>query len=127
MAFAVQKLNNRGDWMLNGLKDRMFNISSSARRIILISAIALFTVTTVVCAISICHKQITIVDGDNSPNEVSTFNRYVEDVLKSQNIALYEGDKLSAKLDDKLTDNMKIEIYRAFSVTVTEKGIKKEY
>ncbi len=112
--------------MLNGLKDRMFNISSSAKRIILISAISVFAVCAV-CGVILCRKEITIADGDNPPKQVVTFKRYVEDVLKAQGITLLEGDRLSADLHDRIKDNMELEIYRAFTVTVTEKGEKKEY
>lgn len=112
--------------MLKGLKDRMLNISSSAKRIILISAVSCLAICAI-CTAFLCRKEITVADGENPPIQFVTYKRYVEDALKAQNIALGEGDKLNCELDDKLTDSMKIEIYRAFTVTVTEKGERKEY
>ncbi len=108
--------------MLNGLKDRIMNISSSAKRNILLSTVFTLLAITIVCAVSLCCKQITIVDGDSS-RQVITFNRYVEDVLESQEITLGRRDKMNVAADSLLKDDMQIEIYRAFHVSVTEKGI----
>ncbi len=113
--------------MLNGLKDRMLNISSSAKRNILLSTIFVLLSITIVSSVSVACKQITIVDGTNSVKEVLTFNRYVENVLDDEGIKLGSNDKLNVSPSDKLKDNMKIEIYRAFRVSVTEKGITKEH
>ncbi len=108
--------------MLNGLKDRMLNISSSAKRNILLSTVFVVLSLTIVFTVSIACKQVVIVDGDNSAKEVITFKRYVEDVLESEGITLDSRDKMNVESGDKLRDNMKIEIYRAFRVSVTEKG-----
>ena len=113
--------------MLGGLKDRKFNISSSAKRIILGAGIAVFTAATAVGAAYSCSRQITIADGNGSEREITTFKRYVEDVLAAEGIALDECDKMNVTPGDVLKDSMKIEIYRAFPVSVTEKGEKKEY
>ena len=111
--------------MLNGLKDRMLNISSSAKKIILASGSAALVIVAVICTVCICAKQIVIIDGDNSEKEVTTFKRYVEDVLKEEGIALGTHDDINVAEDTKLKDGMKIEIYRAFPVVVTEKGESK--
>ncbi len=108
--------------MINGLKDRMLNISSSAKKIILISASAVLALTVAVCSICICAKQIVIDYGDGSENKLITFKRYVGEVLESEKIALGTNDKLSASVNAKLRDDMRIEIYRAYNVSVTEKG-----
>ncbi len=108
--------------MISGLKDRILNISSSAKKIVLISSAALLTLVIAITGICIAAKQITIIDGDGQAKELITFKRYVGDVLEAQNIALGTRDKLSTKTDAKLKDGMKIEIYRAFNVTVTENG-----
>lgn len=112
--------------MISGLKDRMLNISSSAKKIILASSAGVLLLIMCVCALSICAKQIVIVDEDGSAKELTTFKRYVGDVLEKENIVLGSHDKLSLSKDTKLKDNMKIEIYRAFKVTVTEKGESRE-
>ncbi len=108
--------------MLNGLKDRMLNISSSAKRNILVSAIFTVISLVIVCSVLITCKKVVIIDGRNSAKEVVTFNRYVEDVLKSQGITLGVNDMMNVSADAPLKNNMKIEIYRAFHVYVTEKG-----
>ncbi|MBR5156104.1 MAG: G5 domain-containing protein [Clostridia bacterium] len=108
--------------MINGLKDRMLNISSSAKKIVLISAAAVLTLVIAICSVCICAKQIVIIDGDGSAKELTTFKRYVGEVLESENIVLGSRDKLGTSANAKLRDGMKIEIYRAFNVTVTEKG-----
>ena len=110
--------------MLKGLKDKMFNISSSAKRIVLISGVSALALVVMVSAFFISRKEIVIIDENNSKKEVVTFKRYVEGVLESEGIALFEGDKLSVGMNDKLRDNMEIEIYRAFPVTVVQKGEK---
>ncbi len=113
--------------MLKGLKDRMLNISSSAKRNILLSTIFAVLSLTIIGTFSVACKQITIVDGRNSAKEVITFNRYVENVLDDENIKLGINDKMNVDAGDKLKDNMKIEIYRAFKVSVTEKGHTEEH
>ncbi|MBO5955444.1 MAG: G5 domain-containing protein [Clostridia bacterium] len=113
--------------MLNGLKDRMLNISSSAKRNILLSTIFAAITVVMVCTVCVCCKQITIIDRDSSAKQVITFKRYVEEVLDAQGIKLGSNDKLNVAKDDKLKDNMKIEIYRAFHVSVTEKGITTDH
>ena len=121
--FGVAKLNkSRGDWMLNGLKDRLNNISSSAKRNILLSTVFVVLSLTIVCTVSIACKQVVLVDGDNSAKEVITFKRYVEEVLESEGITLDSRDKMNVNPGDKLKDNMRIQVYRAFRVSVTEKG-----
>ena len=112
--------------MLNGLKDRMLNISSSAKKIILASGGAVLVLTAVICTLCICSKQIVIIDGDKSEKEVTTFKRYVGDVLKAEGIAVGTQDKMNVSADTKLKDDMKIEIYRAFPVMITEKGESKQ-
>jgi len=108
--------------MLNGLKDRMLNMSSSAKRNIILSTVFSVIAIAMICTVSVMCKQITIVDGSSSAKQVITFNRYVEDVLDAQNITLGSRDKMNVEPGDKLKDRMKIEIYRAFNVSVTEKG-----
>lgn len=113
--------------MLNGLKDRMLNISSSAKRNILMSAIFAAVALVLICGVTFACKKVVIIDGTNSAKEVITFNRYVEDVLKSEGITLGTSDKMNVSADAVLKDNMKIEIYRAFHVYVTEKGNTTEH
>lgn len=108
--------------MLNGLKDRMLNISSSAKKIILASGGALLVLTAVICTVCICAKQIVIVDEDASEKKVITFKRYVEEVLEEEGIALGTYDDMNVEGTEKLRDGMKIEIYRAYPVTITAKG-----
>ena len=111
--------------MISGLKDRIMNTSSSAKKIVLISSAAVLTLVIAICGICICAKQITIIDEDGNAKELVTFKRCVSDVLEAQNIALGTRDKLSVPIDAKLKDGLKIEIYRAFNVTITEKGVSR--
>ena len=108
--------------MINGLKDRMLNISSSAKKIILASAASALVLVIAVCTVCVLAKQVVIVDGDDCVKEVITFKRYVEEVLDEEKIFVGLRDKLSFDKTAKLKDGMKIEIYRAFVVMVTEKG-----
>jgi len=108
--------------MLNGLKDRMLNISSSAKKIILASSSAALVLIVAICAVCICAKQIVIVDGDASEKEVITFKRYVGEILDEEGIVLGTHDDINVSDEEKLRDGMKIEIYRAYPVTVTAMG-----
>lgn len=108
--------------MINGLKDRLLNISSSAKKIILASVASALVLAAVICTVCVLAKQVVIVDGDDCVKEVITFKRYVEEVLDEEKVVLGSRDKLSFDKKAKLKDGMKIEIYRAFMVTVTEKG-----
>ncbi len=111
--------------MISGLKDRIFNMSSSAKKIVLISSAAALTLVIAICSICICTKQITIIDGDDKGKELITFKRYVGEVLEAEDIKLDPRDKLSASKDAKLKDGMKIEVYRAKNITVTENGVSR--
>lgn len=113
--------------MIKCLRERWFGISSATARIILTAGILLLAAVTAFSAVLTARKTVIIKDGDNSPQKVITFKRYVEDVLSKQGIALCEGDKISTELKSSVEDNMQIEIYRAFSVDVTEKGETKSY
>lgn len=113
--------------MINGLKDRKLDISSSAERILLIVALAVLAVITAAGGVYAASRRVTLADGENSVKEVITFKRYVEDVLASNGIVLYEGDKLNVDKESRVKDNMTIEIYRAFTIAVTEKGERREY
>lgn len=113
--------------MISGLKDRMFNISSSARWRFLFSGIAVVSLVAVSSMVYSGVRTVTISDGENSPKEVTTFKRYVEDILEAQGIALNDGDKMNVEFGDRIKDKMEIEIYRAFPVSVTEKGETKQY
>ena len=108
--------------MLNGLKDRMLNISSSAKKIILASSSAALVFIALICAVCICAKQIVIIDGDASEKEVTTFKRYVGEILDEEGIALGTHDDINVTDEEKLKDGMKIEIYRAYPVTITAMG-----
>ncbi len=108
--------------MISGLKDRMLNISSSAKKIILASVTAAVFLIAVVSGVCISAKKITIADGNGLVKELVTFKRYVGDILAQENITLGSNDRLSVSKDTKLKDDMKIEVFRAFMVTVTEKG-----
>ncbi len=112
--------------MLNGLKDRMLNISSSAKKIILISSASVLVLIAVICTVFVCGKQVVIIDRDGSAKEVITFKRYVGDVLDEEKIILGTSDELNFSEDTKLKDNMKIEIYRAFPILITEKDSTRE-
>jgi uncharacterized protein YabE (DUF348 family) len=108
--------------MINGLKDRMLNISSSAKKIILASASVALLLIVSLCTVCICAKSISIVDADGSAKELITFKRYVGEVLDEEGVVLGTRDKLNLSKDTKIKDGTKIEIYRAFLISVTEKG-----
>ena len=108
--------------MINGLKDRMLNISSSAKKIILLGSGALVLVIALLVSLCVCLKPVVVIDGDDQAKEIITFKRYVEEVLDEEGIRLGSRDKMNVEKDAKVKDGMKIEIYRAFEVSVTEKG-----
>ncbi len=108
--------------MISGLKDRMLNISSSAKKIILTSGAVAAVLATCICTLLILSKQISIVDESGFSKELTTFKRYVGEVLKAEKVVIGSRDKLSVSKETKLKDGMEIIIYRGFNVTVTEKG-----
>ena len=112
--------------MINGLKDRLLNISSSAKKIITISACVILTLAVSVGTVMACAKQVVISDSDGSEKKVITFKRYVEEVLSEEEVVLGLNDKMSVTANTELKDGMKIEIYRAYLVGIEENG-KLEY
>ena len=55
--------------MISGLKDRMLNISSSAKKIILASGAGLLLLAGCICTLLIFSKQISIVDESGFAKE----------------------------------------------------------
>ncbi len=108
--------------MFKGLKDRLIKLSSSAKRNIFISAAFVLLSVSVVCTTLLSCKHITIVDGDNSGKEVVTFKKSVEDVLAAEGLILGTSDKLNVDVKAPVKNNMEIQIYRAFPVSITAKG-----
>ena len=135
--------------MLNGLKDRIVKMSSSAKRIT-VSGLSklnfathsftsktraiILSSTGVVAAAAIALNivlsagtTVIIFDGDNAGKTVTTKATYVEDILSAEGIVLGAKDKMNVLPRTPLKDDMKIEIQRAYKVTVTDKGVTKEH
>ncbi|MBQ7096643.1 MAG: G5 domain-containing protein [Clostridia bacterium] len=135
--------------MLNGLKDRIVKMSSSAKRIT-VSGLSklnfsthtftsktraiILSSTGVVAAAAIALNivlsagtTVMIFDGDNAGKTVTTKATYVEDILSAEGIVLGAKDKMNVLPRTLLEDDMKIEIQRAYKVTVTDKGVTKEH
>ena len=140
--------------MLKGLKDRIVNISSSAtgmtvpgvgtsnsysyrsksktksklKKIVIASlAVATIALTTIAGIGASMTKTLTIYDGTGAGKEITTTERYVEDILAAEGITLGEKDSMNVLAKTPLEDDMKIEITRAYKVTVTDRGVTKEY
>jgi len=140
--------------MLKGLKDRISDISSSAKGItvpnsdrrksffyssrtsdkskmkkILVTSLAVVTIalTTAAGINSALTKSIILHDGTGAVKNITTTERYVEDILAAEGILLGERDMINVSPQTLLEDDMKIEIKRAYKVTVTDKGITKEH
>lgn len=140
--------------MLRGLKDRILDISSSAKGItvpglsknsrnayssktqntskfkkIVITSLAAVTIAlTAVSGISSAMiKTITLSDGTGATKEITTTERYVEDILAAEGIILGAKDAINIPPQTLLEDDMKIEITRAYPVKVTDNGVTKEH
>lgn len=114
--------------MLNRLKDRMFNISLSVRKVVAISLAVILCGATISSAVYSSKRTITITDGENPGKKIiTTFNKSVYDVLSENGFVLNEGDKLSVGTGVKLRDGMNIKIQRAMTVFVVASGEKKDY
>lgn len=68
---------------------------------------------------------VVIISHDNTEQAVPTRERTVADVLKRNNIPVNEGDVVEPALDtDVVTDNFRINVYRAVPVTIVDSGKK---
>ncbi|WP_102273319.1 G5 and 3D domain-containing protein [Cytobacillus massiliigabonensis] len=70
-------------------------------------------------------KQVHIVK-DNEKKTIWTVSETVEELLNEQKIALSEHDKVQPNLEDKIKDQLKIEIDKAFPITLMDGGNKKQ-
>ncbi|THE11453.1 DUF348 domain-containing protein [Bacillus timonensis] len=59
---------------------------------------------------------------DNQPQKVWTTVKTVEDLFKDAKIEITEHDKVNPSLDTKLTQNMKVEVEKAFQLTLNDGG-----
>lgn len=88
----------------------------------LLPLLLLLTATVILlCTAMIARKQVTLsVDGEI--RKLSTFGRNVSDVLQKAGVQVGPADFLSYEPGEKLRSGMKIEIRRAFPVTVNADG-----
>ena len=63
------------------------------------------------------NSEVTIVDGENKPVKVLASGT-VADALKKAGITVQNEDKMNFAADSKLAEGMKIEITRAFTITI---------
>lgn len=70
---------------------------------------------------------VTIYDSDNAPITVKTNSTSVEKILAKQGITLNAGDETNIALNEIVSDNSVIEIYRSMPVKVTLNGVTSEY
>ncbi len=70
---------------------------------------------------------VTIYDSGSAPITVKTAGASVQTVLSKQGIQLNEGDKTSIALNQKVSGDSVIEIYRAMPVTITLNGVSTQY
>ena len=70
---------------------------------------------------------VTILDADNAPITVKTTGASVETVLEKQGIVLNAGDMTNIALNEKITNDSVIEIYRSMPIKVTLNGVSKQY
>lgn len=88
---------------------------------LLLTAIGILVIVALSITILLKVKTITVVI-DGQEKQYKTFKSTVGKVLKEENIALGEKDKVEPKLDYKLSKNDKITIKRAFNINVAVDG-----
>lgn len=63
---------------------------------------------------------------DNQPQKVWTTVKTVEDLFKDAKVEITEHDKVNPSLDTKLTKDMKVEVEKAFQLTLNDGGTEKQ-
>lgn len=63
---------------------------------------------------------------DNQPQKVWTTVKNVEDLFKDAKVEITEHDKVNPSLDTKLTKDMKVEVEKAFQLTLNDGGTEKQ-
>ncbi len=72
-------------------------------------------------------SNVTIYDSGNAPITVKTTGATVQTVLDKHGIELGSGDKTNVALNEKITGDSVIEIYRAMPVKITINGVSSQY
>lgn len=113
--------------MLEQLRGRISNISSSVKkRAVLIFGAALLVTTC--CNFTYAEQNIvTIADAGSLPVQIATADTNVGKILSKQGIVLNEGDELNYALSDNVRSDAVIKIYRAMDIAVTVMGETREY
>lgn len=70
---------------------------------------------------------VTICDSENTPITVKTNGASVEAILEGQGIVLNEGDETNVALNERVSSDSVIEIYRAMPVNITFNGVTTQY
>lgn len=70
-------------------------------------------------------KQVHIVK-DNEKKTIWTMSKTVKELLKEQEIAITDHDKVQPSLEEEITNNIEIEIDKAFPLTLSDGGKEKQ-
>lgn len=89
------------------------------KNILASALVGALSVGIIVGGYSILNKKITLV-VDGKSQEISTFKSSVEEILAEKNVSYDGNDIVTAKLDSKLSDGMKIEVIDVKEETIKE-------
>ncbi len=113
--------------MLEKLRGKITNISSSARKHAALVLGAALLVSTCCNFTYAAQNVVTIADAGRTPVQIMTADTNVGKILSKQGIVLNEGDELNYDLSDNIRSDAVIKIYRAMDVDVTFMGETQEY
>mgnify|MGYP002647615639 CR=1 FL=1 len=102
-------------------------ISLSAKNLTAAAVCSAVVVSTCCSFAYATPSTVTICDTDSAPITVKTNGAIVQKVLDRQGIVLNDGDKTNVALNESVSNNSVIEIYRAMPVKITVGGVTNEY
>ncbi len=99
----------------------LITISSLA----LLTLVGIFLLGSSTPELKATDTHVVIISHDNTEQAVPTREKTVADVLKRFNIPVHEGDVVEPAVDTEVvTDNFRINVYRAVPVTIVDNGKK---
>ena len=113
--------------MFKRLIGRIGKISVSAKKATAITLCSAFIVSTCCSFAYATPNIVTINDSESAPIQVTTNSMSVGKLLAKQGIVLNEGDKMNVALDDQISYDTVIEIYRSMPVNVNYMGATNQY
>lgn len=109
------------------MSKRLIERLRAPRNIVAFVLVCTFLIASSSSAVYSAARNVSISDGEGIERSLVTFETQVGKLLEKEGISLLSGDKMNVSREQRIENNMTIEIYRAIEVSVAKGGEIKSY